>query len=327
MSRKTAARQIDGLLVINKPSGITSMDVVRRVKHYSGIKKVGHGGTLDPIATGVIPVCLGQATRMMEYLVDGGKEYRGVVELGVHTDTYDSAGQVVTTTDASGVTAEQVEEALAGFRGTIDQVPPMYSALKKDGKRLYDLARAGIEVERDARRVVVETLTLEEYDPPFATVFVQCGRGFYMRSLAHDLGQALGVGGNLKSLIRLRSGHFRLEEALTLDAVEEIFTDGGWKDSVRAPDAALSHLPALVLGDRLVKIVRQGQPIPVGARVPSRGPGDQARAYTTGGEFVGLLKFDGATGQWEPEKVFEFAYIDPAYRKPSKTAKSTGSKS
>ncbi len=327
MAPKTAARAIDGLLAVDKPSGITSMDVVRRIKRASGLKKVGHGGTLDPIATGVIPVCLGRATRMMEYLIDGGKEYRGTVELGVHTDTYDSAGQVLETVDASGVTPEKIDATLSGFRGTIQQVPPMYSALKKEGKRLYDLARAGVEVEREARSVQVEAITLESYEPPLATLFVRCGRGFYMRSLAHDLGAALGVGGNLRSLVRLRSGHFRLEDALGLERVEALFAEGGWEDFVHAPDAALAHLPCMVLGDRLVKIVRQGQPIPVGARVPPRRPGERARAYTTGGEFVGLLSFDGATGQWHPEKVFNFAYIEPAYQNPSRTTKNTTAKS
>lgn len=327
MTTKMAARTIDGLLVVDKPSGITSMDVVRRVKRASGLKKVGHGGTLDPIATGVIPVCLGQATRMMEYLVDGGKEYRGIVELGVQTDTYDAAGQVVATSDASGVTVEQIEHALEGFRGTIAQVPPMYSALKKEGKRLYDLARAGIEVEREPREVVVDHISLESYEPPLATVIVRCGRGFYMRSLSYDLGQVLGVGGNLKGLVRLRSGHFQLENALSLDAVEEMFNDDKWEEVVHAPDAALSHLPGMVLGDRVVKIIRQGQPVPVGARIPPRRPGDRARAYTTGGEFIAIMEFVGASGQWQPEKVFNFTYIEPAYQKPSKTAKSAAGKS
>ena len=296
--------------MVDKPSGITSMEVVRRIKRASGIKKVGHGGTLDPVATGVISICLGRATRMMEYLVDGGKEYRGIVELGVETDTYDSAGRVTATVDPSDITAEQIEAALTRFEGAVDQVPPMYSALKQGGKRLYELARAGVEVPREPRRVQVHAVTLKAYEPPLATVFVRCGRGYYMRSLAHDLGEALGVGGNLKGLVRLRNGPFALEDALSMERAEAVMAEGGWEEHVRAPDVVLAQYPAVVLGDRLLGLVRQGQPVPVGARIPPAGPGARARAYSTTGEFVALLAFDGSTGQWQPEKVFHLTYID-----------------
>ena len=308
MARTT--RSVDGVIVIDKPAGITSMDVVRRVKRAGGLRKVGHGGTLDPVATGVIPICLGQATRMMEYLVDGRKEYRGLIELGVQTDTYDSAGQVTARSDPSGITAEQIEAALGGFRGEIDQVPPMYSALKREGRRLYDLARSGVEVALDPRRVLVEDIALESYEPPLASVFVRCGRGFYMRSLAHDLGAALGVGGNLKGLARLRSGPFGLEEALSLERAEELLAAGGLEDILHAPDAVLMNLPAVVLGQAAARIVRQGQPIPAGARIPPARRGQRARAYGTGGEFIALLVFDGSGGQWRPEKVFDISYLE-----------------
>ena len=182
-TRRGSERRIDGVMVIDKPEGMTSMDVVRRIKRASRVKKVGHGGTLDPFATGVIVVCMGQATRMMEYLVDGAKTYRGVVELGIETDTYDVQGEVTRRTDASGVTVGDVEAALEEFRGVILQVPPMYSALKRQGKRLYDLARAGVEVEREPRRVEVTDVAVVDWSPPLVEVSVECGRGFYMRSL------------------------------------------------------------------------------------------------------------------------------------------------
>ena len=169
------------------------MDVVRRVKRASGIKRVGHGGTLDPIATGVIPICIGQATRGMEYIVDGSKEYSGGVELGVATDTYDSAGEVTRTGDSGHLSRDKVEAALESFRGQIDQVPPMYSALKQNGKRLYELARKGIEVERAPRQVSVYDVELTDWTPPLATVQVHCGRGFYMRSLAPELGRQIAA--------------------------------------------------------------------------------------------------------------------------------------
>ena len=217
---------IDGILNIDKPYGITSMDVVRRVKRASGQRRVGHSGTLDPIATGVIPVCLGQATRLMEDVVGGAKSYLASIELGASTDTYDALGEVTERRDPSGVSLADIEGALPEFTGDILQVPPMYSALKRDGKRLYDLARAGVEVEREPRPVTVHGIALEGWEPPVVTLEVDCGKGFYMRSLAHDLGQALGCGGHMKTLARLRSGAFSVEDALPLEEAEERFADG-----------------------------------------------------------------------------------------------------
>ena len=297
-------------MIIDKPGGITSMDVVRRVKRASGLKKVGHGGTLDPVATGVLPICLGQATRMMDYLVDGKKEYRGLVELGVETDTYDSAGQVTARTDPSGISAARVEAALDRFKGEIDQVPPMYSALKREGKRLYDLARSGVQVDLEPRRVMVEDISLESYESPLASVSVKCGRGFYMRSLAHDLGAELGVGGNLKALVRTRSGPFSLEDALSLDAAEEGLASGRFAGMVHAPDSVLASLPAVVLERGAAQLARQGQPIPQGAGLPPARRGQRARSYGADGEFIALLVFDIAGSQWRPEKVFSFTYLE-----------------
>ena len=178
----SSSASVDGIFNVDKPPDITSMDVVRRVKRASGHKRVGHGGTLDPIATGVIPICLGQATRMMEYLIDGTKEYRGMVALGVETDTYDALGTVVREIDASHVTLKEVENVLLSFKGNIQQVPPMYSALKRQGRRLYELARAGIHVERNPRDVNVGSIEILDWVPPIVDLRVTCGRGFYMRS-------------------------------------------------------------------------------------------------------------------------------------------------
>ena len=174
---------VNGVLNLYKPAGETSMDMVRTVKRLTGQKKVGHGGTLDPIASGVLPICFGQATRLMDPLVDGVKRYHTRVRLGETTDTYDAAGTITATADASGVTLEDVEAALEGFRGVIRQVPPMYSALKQGGERLYDLARAGFEVEREAREVTVHSLTLEAFEPPDVVLDIVCGRGV-LRALA-----------------------------------------------------------------------------------------------------------------------------------------------
>ena len=295
---------MDGILNINKPCGITSMDIVRRMKRAANQKRVGHGGTLDPIATGVVPVFFGQATRLMEYVVEGRKVYRGRIEMGVTTDTYDAEGKVVDTDDASHLTFDDIERAVGSFRGTIRQIPPMYSAIKQGGKRLYDLARAGIEVERDARTVVVHTLELEDWTPPVATVRIECGRGFYMRSLAHDLGQRLGPGGHLKGLIRMRSGSFQLVDSLTVEDAEQSFEEGTISEAMMAPDTALSSMRAVVLGHRLEEMVRNGRPLPGAERIPLSRPDDLCRAYSVDGRFLAILTFDGTTAQWRPHKVF-----------------------
>ena len=280
------------------------MDIVRRMKRAADMRRVGHGGTLDPIATGVVPVFFGQATRTMEYVVDGAKEYRGTIELGVTTDTYDSEGTVTVTRDIGSLSAEKVEAALTAFQGTIDQVPPMYSAIKKQGTRLYTLARAGIEVEREPRRVVVHSLSLERWEPPEATVLIECGRGFYMRSLAHDLGQELKVGGHLKELKRLRSGNFDIRDSITLEDAEQRFEEGAIDHVMAAPDAALSKMNAMVLGRRPEAAIRNGRFLPTTERPPTAKPGDLCRAYSVDGRFLAILTFDGNEAQWRPHKVF-----------------------
>ncbi len=305
--------QVDGILNMDKPYEMTSMELVRRVKRSTRQKRVGHAGTLDPIATGVVAVCFGQATRVMEYLVNGTKEYRAGIALGVETDTYDAFGEVTREDDASGVTLEEIAKALEGFMGVTEQVPPMYSALKREGKRLYELARAGVEVERQPRRVEVHSLKLLSWSPPVAMVEVACGRGFYMRSLAYDLGRKLGCGGHLKSLVRLRSGPFRVESALSLSELERMCADPpeeDWREALHAPDAVLYNLRTAVLGKRLEGMVRNGMALPAGLRVPLARPDEQCRAYSVDGRFLGVLKFDGASRQWKPEKVFSLTYSD-----------------
>ena len=283
------------------------MDIVRRIKRASGLKRVGHGGTLDPVATGVLPVCLGQATRVMEYLVDGTKDYRAIVELGVSTNTYDAMGEVTDTADASGITATDIEQAVAPFRGVTQQVPPMYSALKKQGKRLYDLARAGVHVEREPRRVEVFKVELLEWSAPLATVEVTCGRGFYMRSLANDLGQALGCGGHLKGLVRLRSGIFHISAAITLEDLEARTEDGTWRELVFAPDSALQGLRAFIVGRRAEEMIRHGRPLVSGAGIPPSRPDERCRVYSVDGTFLGVLAFDSTARQWRPHKVFSLS--------------------
>lgn len=307
--RKTGKPAIDGILNIDKPYGVTSMDVVRRIKRASGQRRVGHGGTLDPVATGVLPICLGQATRMMEDLINGVKAYRAEVELGVATDTYDALGEVRARADASGVSVRDVEGALRDFVGDIRQAPPMYSALKRDGKRLYELARAGVEVEREARLVAVHAIDLQDWAPPIATIEVRCGRGFYMRSLAHDLGQTLGCGGHLKALARLRCGGFSVSDAVSIEEMEERFADGSWRDALHAPDVALSGLRAVIVGKRNADVIRNGGAIEGVAGDTPPIDGERGRAYSVDGRFLATLAYDGGGRQWRPEKVFALNYL------------------
>ena len=308
--RRQQAPRIDGILNIDKPYGITSMDVVRRVKRASGQRRVGHGGTLDPIATGVIPVCMGQATRLMEDVVGGAKTYLAGIELGVCTDTYDALGEVVERRDAAGVTLTDIEGALPAFTGEILQVPPMYSALKREGKRLYDLARAGVEVEREARPVTVHSIALREWAPPVVTLEVECGKGFYVRSLAHDLGKALGCGGHMKTLARLRSGAFRVEDALTLEEVEERFADGSWGEAAHSPDVALRGLRAVIVGARVEEMIRNGRFFEAGEASAQPRASERCRAYSTDGRFLATVVFDAELRVWRPEKVFALSYPD-----------------
>ena len=296
--------QIDGILNIDKPAGITSMDVVRRIKRASGQKRVGHGGTLDPFASGVVPICLGRATRMMEYLVDGTKEYHATVRLGVETDTYDVDGEVVAESDASDIDIEAIRQALRRFVGMIEQVPPMYSALKKDGERLYNMARAGIEVEREPRSVHVIGIDVVDWSPPDLIIDVTCGRGFYMRSLAHDLGEVLGCGGHLQELTRTRNSAFNIDEALSLEEAETCFTEGTWQDMLHSPDVAVRSMPAIVVDRSVADRVRNGRPLPGALRIPFDQPGEECRVYGSDGEFLALMIFDRSTGQWQPRKVF-----------------------
>ena len=298
---------LDGLLNIDKPAGMTSMDVVRRIKRVSRQKRVGHGGTLDPLATGVIVISLGQATRMMEFLIDGTREYRGQIELGVETDTYDAHGEVTARNDASSVTLLDVERALGQFTGQFGQVPPMYSALKRQGKRLYQLARAGIEVEREPRQVEVSDIEVRNWAPPIVELKVACGRGFYVRSLAHDLGRALGCGGHLTSLIRLRSGPFGVAEAMALDDAEQALADGTWDECVHAPDEVVGHMRAAIVGGRLEEMIRHGRSLPPGLRIPVSGSHEQCRVYGMDGMFLAIMSFNPSLGQWRPSRVFNIS--------------------
>ena len=298
-------RPLSGILNLDKPYGMTSMEVVRRVKRALGVRKgVGHGGTLDPIATGVIPVFVGQATRVMEYLLNGSKEYTCRIHMGVSTDTYDAMGEVTAEQDVTHVTREGIESALGEFAGEIAQVPPVYSALKRQGRRLYDLAREGVRVELEPRPVVVHEIGLVEWVPPVATVNISCGKGFYVRSLAHDLGNALGCGGHMTSLVRRRTGPFHLDDALSLEDAVQALESGCTTNLLVGPDSVLESMPAMVLGQQHLAPTLHGRPLPVGVGPSVDSDEERIRAYSVDGTFVAIMRFDAMLGQWRPDKVF-----------------------
>ncbi|MEK9659912.1 MAG: tRNA pseudouridine(55) synthase TruB [Chloroflexota bacterium] len=299
----------NGIIPLNKPGGITSMDVVRAVKRLTGVRRVGHAGTLDPIATGVLPVCLGQGTRLMERLVDGGKRYRGEVTLGSATDTYDAAGQQTVTGSFAHVTREQVEAALAPYHGTVLQRPPMYSALKHEGQRLYELARAGVEVEREPREVVVHAITLEAFAPPVLRIEVRCGRGFYMRTLAHELGEALGVPAHLSALERTEAGPFALAQTVMLEDLEA--SGEAWREHLLPPDAAVDEVQAATVEPAAERHLRNGQPVSLPSAGVYAGHLEERRAYSVDGRFIALVRFNRMESLWHPEKVFDLPEPSP----------------
>jgi tRNA pseudouridine55 synthase len=244
-----------GVLVIDKPVGPTSFDIVRQVRRALGTRRAGHGGTLDPMASGVLPICLGEATKLAQFLLDADKEYEATLCFGVETDTFDATGTVTQQRDAADLTEGAVERALDRFRGPIRQVPPRYSALKLNGRPLYDYARAGEEVEPAPRTVVVHELALVSWSAPTAVVLrMRCSKGTYVRSLAFDLGRALGPGAHLTALRRTRSGPFRIDEAHPLDALETAPLIG--------LSQALAHLPALRAGSDAARCLEQGKRVP-----------------------------------------------------------------
>jgi tRNA pseudouridine55 synthase len=316
--------QVDGILNLNKPKGWTSHDVVAHIRRLTQIRRVGHAGTLDPMATGVLLVCLGRATRIAEYLMAGRKRYRAVIRLGISTDSHDADGQVTATSPVAADRAE-IERALSRFCGRIKQVPPMVSALKRQGQPLYKLARRGITVERPARSIEIFELTLTEWLSPSLTVELTCSPGTYVRALARDLGRQLGCGAHLTALTRLASGDFVLNEALRVKQFAAAVAAGN-QDSVQAPsgtdlqakkpepgwhalvmpiEAGLRHFPAHTLAAHESRRVRSGQSLPANLITA---PKDQlCRVYAAGDpdtRLLALLKFDKEAQVWRPHKVF-----------------------
>ncbi len=284
-----------GLLIVDKPAGMTSAAVVARVKRSLGARKVGHAGTLDPMATGVLVLCVGDATKIAGFLLADDKAYDGELELGVATDTLDADG-TVTARDADGaarVTRAQLVDAMATLTGDIDQVPPMYSALKQGGVRLHALARAGVEVDRPPRQVRIDRFQLLAFESPRARFAVDCSKGTYVRSLVRDIGAALGCGAHLTALRRTRSGRFDLSRARPPDEATAA-------DLVSIADA-LAHLPAVVVPADEVRRVTDGLRI-AWTRVGEGEPPPLARLMSADGRLLALARVDG--GDLRYERVF-----------------------
>ncbi len=259
---KIFRKAIDGVLLLDKPVGLSSNDALIKVKRLLNAKKAGHTGTLDPFATGLLPLCFGEATKFAQDLLDADKSYEAVVHLGIKTTTGDTEGDVLET-QVVDVTLSQIEAALQQFIGEIDQIPPMYSALKRDGKPLYEYARAGITLERTARQVCIHALECVEYNAPYLTLRVTCSKGTYIRVLGEDIGAALGCGAHLQALRRTQVGDLLLSDALTLDAIIET-PDSARNQLLASVDALLSSSPAVFLLDPLSERYLHGQRLSLG---------------------------------------------------------------
>lgn len=303
-----------GFINFNKPTGITSMDALRRIKRITGQRqKVGHAGTMDPLAHGVLPICFGQATRLMEYVVGGTKCYTVEIKLGETTATFDAEGEVLKTGDPSSVSRADVEAAIPSFIGTVQQTPPMYSAIKVKGQRLYKLARAGIEIEREARTVEVYGIDIVEFELPRLVISVECGRGVYMRSLAHDLGELLGCGGYVTGLVRTYSGGFPLEESVTLEQLEESTAEDAtsWLEYLHPIDSVLRSFRSVTVSSRAEQYLKNGQSVGIGREKPDAGYLEQFRVYSPEGRFLALARCDLSTNTWKPVKVFQVNDLSP----------------
>ena len=326
---------INGILNIYKEKGWTSHDVVARLRGIVGQKKIGHTGTLDPDAEGVLPVCLGRATKVCDLLTDKDKTYETVLLLGKTTDTQDISGAVLAERQTAGVTEEDVLGCIRSFIGEYDQIPPMYSALKVGGKKLYELAREGKTVERKSRKVLIHDIRVEELCLPRVRMEVDCSKGTYIRTLCHDIGEKLGVGGCMESLLRTRVGRFRLEESLRLADVEDRAKNGDLSQILLPLDSVFSELRQVILKDGAASLGYNGNPFclkhvirqpgkaePAGApeqKSCAAGPadGERFRVYDSRDRFIGIYRYEGKRGQFRLEKMF----LDPDGLSAGKTEK------
>ena len=300
MDNQELKNAISGVLVIDKPIGMTSHDVVNAVRFGTGIRRAGHTGTLDPRASGVLVILVGPAVRLSEYVSASDKRYQAIIRMGASTDTFDADGRFTQqSTSPFEVTETQFEATLKQFVGEIEQTPPPYSAVKVRGRRAYDMARKGEEVELAPRKINVYHLEVLEWAPPEVVVDVHCSSGTYVRSLANDMGNALGCGGYLVGLRRTKSGRFSLRDATPLRKLQEAFRAGNWYQYLIPAAEAISDWPVLELSEEQVDLVRHGHRIPA-----DTDDAKLARGVSLDGELVALLEYVPEAHQWQPKKVF-----------------------
>lgn len=291
---KPARQQVDGVLLLNKPVGITSNAALQKAKWLLNAKKAGHTGTLDPFADGLLPLCFGEATKFSAYLLDADKRYRAVMQLGVTTTTGDPEGEVLSTREVN-VSRDDLLAVLPRFMGEIQQIPPMHSALKHQGRPLYEYARAGIEIERPPRKITIRSLEMIEFEPPRIVLDVQCTAGTYIRTLAQDIGAALGCGAHLTALMRTTAGGFKLDDAYTLAHLESL--DIAQRHALLLPpDCLVAHLPEIQLETADTVALCQGRNVPY-----PDGESGLMRVYSTANGFIGLA--DAEAGQLVPRRL------------------------
>jgi len=283
--RRSPGRKVNGILLLDKPLGVTSNDALQKVKRLFRARKAGHTGSLDPLATGLLPICLGDATKISAFLLDADKRYRVRVKLGVTTTTADAEGEVLEEKPTDGIGEAQVLEALEEFRGEIDQLPPMYSAIKHKGERLYNLARQGIEVEREPRRITIHALEMLEWNAPEFSLDVHCSKGTYVRTLAEDIGNVLGCGAHVTALHRSGVGPYGDADMVSMEQLEELRGEGASAlDQLLLPlESGLAHWPEVKLSDDAAYYMRKGQAVLV-PQAPTEG---WVRLYSKAGEFMG----------------------------------------
>lgn len=304
MNSQDIKNAISGALVVDKPVGMTSHDVVQAIRNGTNLRRAGHTGTLDPRASGVLVILVGPAVRLSEYVSASDKRYQAIIRLGGTTDTFDGEGKFTPSKDPLNVTEAEFEEALKTFVGEIEQVPPAYSAVKVGGRKAYEMARKGEEVELEPRKIMVHHLEVLEWTPPEVVIDVHCSSGTYVRSLANDLGQKLGCGAYLVGLRRTKSGRFTLRDATPLRKLQEAFTAGNWYQYLIPAAEALGDWPSVELNPDEVEGVRHGH------RVKAKEAdtvNEKVRGVSTQGELVALMELtiqaDGSK-EWQPKKVF-----------------------
>ena len=294
----------DGIINVYKEKGFTSFDVVAKMRGILGQRKVGHTGTLDPAAEGVLPVCAGKGTRLCDMLTDRDKTYRATLLLGTETDTQDTTGTVLSEKSTDFLKEEEVRDAILSFVGDYEQIPPMYSALKVDGKKLYELAREGKVVERQARPVKIHEIIIESVKLPEVVMTVSCSKGTYIRTLCHDIGEKLSAGGCMKELLRTRAGRFSVEDSLTLSELQALKDQGRLLEAVLPVESVFSEYREIRSeGGELDKLMRNGNPFRY-QKAGSVADGEPFKAYTAGGQFIGIYEFLEEKHMFYPRKLF-----------------------